>query len=146
MSGVTHIAPIDGETSILNEGPRGLPGQPGAPGGASFQRTASAALGGHRVVRALPDDEVAYASSADPSHADLIVGITTHAASEGAEISVAAGGEITEGSWDWTPGPVFCGVNGVLTQTPPTAGFIRQIGTADALDRIIIDLRPPIIL
>ncbi|HRO02418.1 MAG TPA: hypothetical protein PLS69_02285 [Terricaulis sp.] len=146
MSGVTEIIPLHGETEIVNGGARGPAGPAGAPGGASFARIASVALGGHRVVRALPNDEVAYASSADPTHADLIIGITTGAANESEEISVAAGGEITEGSWTWTPGPVFCGVNGVLTQTPPASGFIRQIGTADAPDRLIIDLRPPIYL
>lgn len=131
---------------ISLRGPRGPRGAPGAPGGASFLRVAAGALGGHRVVRALPSDEVAYASSDEPAHAELIVGLTTHAASAGAEISVAAGGAITEGAWSWTPGPVFCGVAGVLTQTPPLLGFIRQIGIADAPDRLILDLRPPIYL
>ena len=146
MTGQTIIAPIAGETIILNDGPAGRPGAAGAPGGASFARIADAALGGHRVVRALADNRVALASSDTAEHAELIVGVTTHAASEGAEINITAGGEITEASWSWAPGPVFCGVAGVLTQTPPATGFIRQIGIADAPDRLIIDLRPPIYL
>ncbi|MFN3465249.1 MAG: hypothetical protein ACK4X1_14365 [Terricaulis sp.] len=124
----------------------GQRGPAGAPGGAEFSRKAAQALGGHRVVRALANDEVDYASSDEIAHAALIVGVTMGAASAGAAILVRGGGELQDDSWSWSLGAVFCGLNGVLTQTPPASGFIRQIGIADAPDRIIIDLRPPIML
>lgn len=124
----------------------GQRGPAGAPGGAEFSRKAAQALGGHRVVRALANDEVDYATSSDTAHADLIVGVTTGAANSGASVLVRSGGAMQDSSWSWSLGAVFCGENGVLTQTPPGTGFIRQIGIADAPDRIIIDLRPPIML
>lgn len=129
--------------AIVSGGQRG---PPGAPGGAELTRKAAQALGGQRVVYALANNEVDYASSDQVAQAALILGVTMGAASSGANVIVRAGGEMQDAAWSWTLGAVFCGLNGVLTQTPPAAGFIRQIGIADAPDRIVIDLRPPILL
>lgn len=127
--------------AVVTSGP---PGPRGLPGAVTLTRIAAQALGGHRVVRLVDNDRVDYASSDQTAHAEFILGLTAGAAAADAEIEVQTLGEIVESSWAWTPGPVFCGLNGVLTQTPPSSGFIRQIGVADAPDRIVIDLRPPI--
>lgn len=142
-AGLTRVAGGGGKTALLASGP---PGPAGPAGGAELTRAAAQALGGHRVVRALGDGSVNYASADEIAHAELILGVTMEAAAMGASVRVRSAGEISEGSWAWALGPVFCGLNGVLTQTPPASGFLRQIGFADAADRIIIDLKPAIIL
>lgn len=134
---VTAATPL---VVVSQKGPRG------PAGGQAVTRVAAQALGGHRVVRALASGEVDYASADTPAHAEFIVGITAGAASAAAIATVRTGGELAELSWTWTPGPIFCGVNGVLTQTVPTSGFIRQVAVAETATRILIDLRPPIVL
>lgn len=83
--------------------------------GGVARRTANAALGGHRVVKGLASGNAAYASSDTVGDASLILGITEHAVDSGAEVTIRYQGDMEEGSWNWSPGPVFCGVNGVLT-------------------------------
>ncbi len=136
------ITPGEPHVAVVQRGPRG---PSGAPGGAGFSRTAGAALGGYRVVRALEDGRVGYASSAEVSHAPLVLGITLHAASENDVVEVRGGGEMSDAGWSWTPGPIFCGLDGVLTQTPPAEGFIKQVAVAETATRIIVRLTPPIV-
>jgi hypothetical protein len=47
----------------------------------------------------------------------------------GADVTVQFAYAITEGSWTWTLGQeVFLSTNGLLTQTPPTSGFLEGVG------------------
>lgn len=121
-------------------GPSGRDGEDGA---TAFAAIAAVALSGHRAVKAV-DAGVDYPSSAVAADGDLIVGITTHAADALGEVKVQAGGAIEEPSWNWSIGPIFAGDSGTLTQTPPSGAWLRQIATAIAPTRIVINLRPTI--
>ena len=76
-----------------------------------------------------------------------MLGITTGAAAAGDAINVQASGEMTEVSWNWTPGlPVFLGTNGLLTQTPPVSGFQLVLGVAISPTKLAINIKQPIVL
>lgn len=126
------------------EGPQGPQGVPGTAGASTFTRTAAQALSGHRVVKAVAGNAVNYASADETGDALLIEGITAEAAESGADIILQDSGEMYEGSWSWTLGPIFCGINGQLTQTAPAGAWIRQVATAVDSNRIIVALQPPI--
>jgi hypothetical protein len=54
---------------------------------------------------------------------------------------------MTEPSWDWTPGlPLYVGPDGILVQSPPASGFIREIGLAVSPTSIVIRHMVPITL
>lgn len=125
-------------------GPRGPDGPQGPPGGTTFTRVAAQALSGQRVVKAVAGGYADYASADEDTDALLIEGITTGAASSGDEVTIQNTGELTEESWSWSLGPVFCGLNGQLTQTPPNATWICQIALAIDPTTIVIGIRPPI--
>ena len=106
--------------------------------------TALAALGSHRGVR-LDTGGVDYASADDAAGLESAIGITTAAAEEDATARVALAGPITEPSWSWTHGrPVYFGLGGLLTQTAPTSGAIRQVGIAETSTRLLVQLSPTI--
>ena len=132
------------------EGPPGPQGPPGAPGqaGASFYvAVAFQDLGGNRVVKPLPAGQVDYASSNVPSDGDQILGITQGAAMQGETVNVQTTGPMAESSWNWVVGgAVYCGLNGVLTQVPPTAGFLCRVGKATQPTEIFINVEEAIIL
>ena len=110
--------------------------------------TANAAetIHGHRAVRILADG-VHHASSADPSHAPGVTGIAANSATIGAAVTVRILGPLTEPSWSWTAGqPIYVGVDGVLTQTPPSAGYIREIALAVSPTKVIVRPMMPITL
>jgi hypothetical protein len=107
---------------------------------------AAQALGGHRVVLAAGGNTVDYASSANAGHAGKVIGITTGAVIGGAEADVRVSGEMIDGTFAFVPGPVFFNASGVLTQTPPVAGFIQQVAIAVSATKIIVVLGMPTVL
>jgi hypothetical protein len=127
---------------VFHQGPQGQTGS------VTFLKYfADGTISGHRVVRATADGKVGYASSANPGDAQLIIGISMNAAADGDTVNVHYIGPITEPSWAWAPNmPVYCGIDGALTQTPPTSGFILIIGAAISATAIFFDQKIAIIL
>lgn len=145
----------DSYTLIQSGSVQGIPGPPGADGtdgidGATASLVvnciASEAIGGGRAVRIIWDKYVGYVSSDNPLLADTVLGITTGAAAYGQNIGVQYMGELQDSGWSWVPGPIYCGINGVLTQTLPSSGFILVLGTATNANTIVINIKQPLIL
>lgn len=123
-------------------GPAGPQGEVGPSGDAPLLvATATTAIGGHRAVVLVGDGSqgAIYADQSIPDHAERFVGVTTGAADSGSPVTIQIGGEITEPSWNWIPGfPVYLSVQGLLTQTPPTTGFLQIIGISLSATRLSI--------
>lgn len=102
--------------------------------------TAAASLS---ALRAVTTTAAGLAEYADPTTlgARSVVGVTTNA---GTSLTVQFGGTLTDGSWNWSPGHVWCGANGVLTQTPPTSGAVCIVGRVVNATTILIELEPTI--
>ena len=133
----------DGDLIILEsagQGPAGING------GTTITMTAAGAIGGHRLVIGDASGLASYADQSEPSHYGRVVGLSTGAASDGDPVSVQLQGDITEPSWTWTPGLIWAGSNGLLTQAPPTTGWIQQVASALTATRIVLDLKQPILL
>lgn len=112
--------------------------------GDTIQLTTASPIGGHRIVYA-SGGVALLADAGNVAHAGKVVGMTPAAVSAGV-VTVVIGNAITEPSWNWTPGPVYLGSNGLPTQTRPTVGFLQEIGVALEPTRLVVDLKPPIIL
>lgn len=125
------------------QGPSGRPGEPGPAGGSAFQRTAGEALSALRAVYEL-DGQVRYLDYRDEDNIDLLLGLTLTAANLGEQTNIQRSGPIDDSGWSWTPGPVWLGAAGALTQTPPADGFDVLIGAAVSATRITLNLQQPI--
>jgi len=137
----------EGETVsiIIDTGQEGPPGPPGPAGdGSTITKIASTSIGGHRVVIASGSSGAAIADKDTPDHMHRVIGITKGAANSGSQVEIAGAGEMTEPSWSWSVGPVWLGSNGLMTQTPPTTGFLLMIGTAIAPTVLMIKIGAPI--
>lgn len=139
--------------SEATQGPQGIPGpkgEKGAPGGTEIERPAAINLSGHRMVMLDGQGGATYASSTEQTHANRIVGMTTHAAVAGANVALAVYGEITEPSWNWDADkPVYLGADGFLTQTPPVAPeakFSVVVGFPISATTLFINIGIPITL
>lgn len=135
------------------QGPQGIPGpkgDKGAPGGTEIERPAAINLSGHRMVMLDGQGGATYASNADQTHANRIVGMTAHAAVSGAPVVISIYGEITEPSWNWiVDQPVYLGADGFLTQTPPAAPaakFSVVVGFPISATTLFINIGIPITL
>lgn len=109
------------------------------------QRTAIANgnLSGHRAVY-INASGASYASADSPTLARACVGITTGAAMSGDLITITTFGAIAEPSWAWSPGPVYLGLNGLLSQALPTSGSIVEVGIAVSATELEVRVQPPI--
>ena len=132
---------------IGQRGVDGADGAPGVAGGVVVLCTAGEALGGHRVVVLNAAAEAVYASNAVPEHLHKVLGLTTGAVILGAEATVQTGGEMIEPTWAWAlDAPIFLGVDGLLTQTPPVSGFMLVVAFLVTATKIFIKLREPLAL
>lgn len=108
-------------------------------------REAGETLSALRVVYEL-NGVVRYLDSHDAAHIELASGVTLGAAASGSPVQVQRSGAIDDENWSWTPGVVWLGANGVLTQVPPTQGFDLTVGIALSATRLAVNLQPPIFL
>jgi hypothetical protein len=121
-------------------GPQGPQGVAGPAGGAALAITAGENLGGHRAV--ITTNGLAYyADNTDATHVNRVIGITSGAVSAGGSASVITLGDITGLSGLTPDEAIYLSAAGVLTQTVPASGFIQQIGTAIAIDRMAVNIR-----
>ena len=143
-----HCIVVEPEAEILvvavsEQGPPGPPGAPGPAGGAAVQRLAGETLSALRVVYEL-NGQVFLLSSADADHIDLLLGLALTAAAAGTATNIQLIGAVDDAAWSWTPGPIWLGTNGALTQTPPASGFDVRLGAAVSATRVILNIEEPV--
>lgn len=124
-------------------GRAGQVGPVGPAGGTAVVRTAGETISALRAVYE-EDGEVFVLDYRDQDHIDQLLGITLNAGASGAPITVQRILDITDAAWAWTPGRVYLGADGALTQTPPSTGFHVLIGAAVSATRITLNLQDPI--
>jgi len=116
-----------------------------SPSGGAVEKIAAQALGGGRVVRTTGTDTVDYCDPFDFAQMFTLLGVTVQAVGALEPVTVIMSGEV-EGFTGLTPGlPIFCGPNGVITQTEdPAWEWSRIIGHAETANKINVSLWDPI--
>lgn len=125
-------------------GPRGLQGVPGPAGGAAFVRHADAPLSALRIVWENAAGAVYPLDPDDDAHLDLISGLTLTAAPGAGDVTVQRSGPVDDSAWNWTPGRVWLGAAGALTQIPPSGTTDVLVGYAVSPTRLFLDIQDPI--
>lgn len=110
-----------------------------------FSTTADGNVQSNSVVCATANG-VANPDLADANDVLSIVGIAATAANDGGALFVQVAGELTEVGWNWTPGPVYCALEGgVLTQSAPQTGAVVQVATAINPTTLQVGIQPAIL-
>ncbi|HSX21508.1 MAG TPA: hypothetical protein VLE97_01885 [Gaiellaceae bacterium] len=143
IASTTPIKTLDRHTTVKAGAGMGPQGAPGETEGATFLATCGATIHGDRVVR-IANDVIFEPDTSVHSDALEVVGIAMQAGSTGSQILVRTAGVVTEGSWTWSPGIVYCGNGGQLTQSPDPTGWLLPIGHAKNATTIEIDIGQPI--
>ena len=106
--------------------------------------TAAGDVGGHICV---VSDAVGLATPASTASKSPVVGITSGSAVAGAYATLITSGIFTEPSWTWVPdSTLFVGVGGVLTQTPPSTGYMHVVGYAVSPTTVVVSIQQPILI
>ncbi|MDY0071810.1 MAG: hypothetical protein RBR77_04090 [Thauera sp.] len=122
------------------QGPPGPPGPIGPAGGSAFERVSAGPLSALRVVWEDESGTVRELDYRDGEHIDLISGLTITSASETGEVvTVQRAGPLDIAGLGLTPGRVWIGIDGALTQTPPSDGYDVLVGYATAESRLYLD-------
>jgi hypothetical protein len=86
-----------------------------------------------------------YCDADTPADSGAAIGITKTAAITGSTVEYLIAGPMSDAGWAWTPGrPVFCGANGVLTQTAPATAFVQPVAVAETETTIIVQIQPSV--
>ena len=121
-----------------------IPGPAGTPGeGPTFDGIAAGTIHGDRVVKMVAG-LVAEVDQQDRDDMLLAVGISQGSAMIGEPVTIRISGERTEPSWNWSPGILFAGADGVLTQVQPTTGWSMEVARTVSATRIIVGMTPGI--
>jgi hypothetical protein len=150
ISVTVNPAPVFTSVIAVGQGPAGPVGPMGPSGVTNASYLSSSNLSGHRLVTIDNSGSIIYASNDNNLHANRVIGMTTGASSSGAMSTVQANGELLEPSWNWdTSLPVYLGLNGLLTQTPPvypSALFSLIVGFPVSTTTLYIQIGQPIAL
>lgn len=127
-------------------GPVGPQGQIGPAGGAAFVRAAGANLSALVVVWEDAAGAVHPLDYRDEANAETLCGLTITSATVGNDITVQRSGPLDAAGLGLTPGRVWLGANGRLTQIPPEDGLDILVGNATSSGRIYLDFNSAIYL
>jgi hypothetical protein len=74
-----------------------------------------------------------------------VIGITSGSVSHGAYATIITSGIFTDSSWTWVAdNPLFVGDGGILTQTPPSTGYMHVVGYAVSPTTVVVGIQQPI--
>jgi hypothetical protein len=126
-------------------GPRGKQGIPGPAGGATLVPVGPEPISGHSAVAVDADGLLVPADCTLPAHLGAVLGVVVNAYSPGDDAVVQTSFPLEHVGWTWSPGPVYVGAAGQLTQALPAGALFSQlVGVALSATRVLIDLQPPI--
>lgn len=93
------------------------------------------------------DSQISTPDLENDGDAELVFGIALNSSAAWGNVIVQMAGEIQYDGWSWISGePIFCGDNGVLTQTAPTIGWVVEVATAINTNTIAIDVKQAVYL
>lgn len=105
-----------------------------------FSWQAGVSISAYRVLSLNLDGKAIYYNQLSPNY-NVVLGLSLTAAAADADVWVGRSGQLTDAAWTWTPNsPVWCGVDGVLTQTAPSEGWLVQVGDALTATKLLLHI------
>lgn len=131
--------------AVAEQGPRGIQGIQGPAGGTTTVTVGATPLSGHSAVAVDAAGLLIQADRTNPAHRGAVLGLLANAYSPGDQAVVQTAFTLEHSGWTWSPGPVFVGTAGQLTQTLPVGAVFSQV-VAHALSPtlVLVDVQPPI--
>ena len=124
---------IPTETLVVNSGTTSIN---------SFKQTATRDIGGLRVLLA----DQSYADQSDINSYGKVIGFSKGAVITGAMLEIVTASELTGFTGLIPNTQIYLGLNGLITQTVPTSGFIQQLGVALTSTSILVNISLPLLL
>jgi hypothetical protein len=101
------------------------------------------ALGPMTVVREVNPGEVDAVDASDASHVNGIIGIDEEGGDAETTCAITCWGQASNGDFGFSPGPIYAGASGSITQDLTGLAFIKVLGEAVDSTHININLGSP---
>ena len=108
----------------------------------SFIQVATRDVGGLRVLLA----DQSYADQSNTTSYGKVIGLSKGAVVTGGLLEIVTASELAGFTGLIPNTQVYLGLNGLITQTVPTSGFIQQLGVAITSTSILVNLSLPLLL
>lgn len=108
----------------------------------SFIQVATRDIGGLRVLLA----DQSYADQTNSNSYGKVIGLSKGAVVTGGLLEIVTASELAGFTGLIPNTQVYLGLNGLITQTVPTSGFIQQLGVAITSTSILVNLSLPLLL
>jgi len=108
----------------------------------SFIQVATRDIGGLRVLLA----DQSYADQTNITSYGKVIGLSKGAVVTGSLLEIVTASELDGFSGLIPNTQVYLGLNGLITQTVPTSGFIQQLGVALTSTSILVNICLPLLL
>lgn len=125
-----------------------LPGEDEMSGGTQYTSpiVAAANLSALRLVTTNSQGQLIYADHRS-GRTVPVIGILLSAVMQGNPIRPLTDGVISDITWNWSVGqPIFLGIDGTLTQSPPETGALLQVAIPITPQQINFEIQEPIFL
>lgn len=149
VSGPSRSIPMDQTVGVP---PGSLPGQflghgntwryPDA--NAAFTLVAAQTISALKVVRQSGSSAYVVTSQSTQAELETIAGVALTGGGVGSQITVERNNFVEDGNWAFSPGSVYLGSNGELTQTEPTSGFLVIMGNAVSSTKVRLGIQHPL--
>lgn len=128
-------------------GPQGPQGPAGTGTNVDVFLPTNSPIGGYRVIVSDASGYALHADYTNLNHASCILGVSTTAVTDNSTLTIRSSGFLEEATWNWTLyQPIYLGVDGVLTQTPPASGFIQIVANVITPTKLLINIKDPIVI
>jgi hypothetical protein len=92
-----------------------------------------------KCVQGDSDSKIYICSNID---AFAVMGVAISSATIGGMVNVRTSGLLEDSSWNWIEDiPIFCSTDGILSQTPPTEGYMVQMGVPKTPTSMVINIQ-----
>jgi len=101
-------------------------------------------IGIHRAVALNNEGKLIVADNTDLSTLNKVIGVSLQSVLTDTPCEVLVLGELTDQSFNFNGSVVYVGSGGILTTTPPSSGYILQMGTVVNPTTVYIEKQMPI--
>ena len=110
-------------------------------------RNAAETLSALKCVYAFSSNSVKLANNNQTLSNALVFGITITAAQVNESTLIQTSGTLRDSSFTFSAGTIlYLGINGSITSTPPTVGFLTQVAVAQGPGQIFINIKETLTL
>ena len=144
---MTSIVSVGTQGPAGAQGPVGPKGDPGSGISVDISLLTNVIISSYKIMTVDNQGFAIYADPSNPDHVSNVLGVSVNSVTDNTYVTIRTSGFMEDPAWSWVPyEPIFLGINGTMTQTPPLTGFLLVVATVISPTKLLINIKEPIVL